>query len=325
MVSYVKKFFVGVLVCASAIGVSAQQMPEELKGKTVTVIVPWGAGGTVDLLTRTLVQRIELQQPDLKMIVTNRPGAGGAVGGRFVADSEPNGLTMGLFTPSDMSLNSLRGVPNAVGYGDISCFHSTVKWGSGLFVHADAPFNNLQQMIEYLKKDTKASYATIAFLTTMFAEHLLDEAGVKNVVAVPYKSAAESLRAVLSKEVTFGITAVAESAPLVKEGKLKLIVVGTPERNALVPNIPSVTETFKNVTMDNSIGYCFPRSTPSKFADYFNKVFDKAAKSPEFVDFLTKRNQTVLGGGIDVANEWYENSWKTWRLRNNKYGHLLKN
>ena len=325
MVSCVKKFFIGALACAAAIGVSAQQMPEELKGKTVAVVVPWGAGGNVDTVTRMLVQSIERQQPDLKMVVTNKPGAGGSIGGRYVADSEPNGLTIGQFTPSDMSLNNIRGVPSSVGYRDIACFHYTIKWGSAIITNGDAPFNTLKQMIEFLKKDSKPSYATIGLITTLLAEQVLDEANVKNVVGANYKSVPEAVRAVLSKEVTFSIVPVAEAANLVKEGKLKAIVVGTVDRNNLLPDVPSVTETFKNVIMENALGFCVPRATPQKYLDYYNVVFDKAAKSTEFVDFISKRNHVLVGGGVSVANDWYENSWKEWRQRNNKYSHLIKN
>lgn len=320
-----KKLFVIVFAWSLAFGVAAQQVPEDLKGKTITVVVPWGPGGHVDTVTRTLVQKIENQQPDVRIIVVNKPGASGSIGGRIVADSEPNGLTIGQFTPVDISLNSIRGIPSSVGYKEVVCFHHTIKWGSAIIVNGDAPFNNLKQMIEFLKKDTKPSYGTISLYNTLLAEQLLEEANVKNVIGVNYKSVPDSVRAVLSKEVTFSSVPVSEIVGLVKEGKLKAIVVGTAARNSLLPDVPSITETFKNITIENSLSYCVPRGTPQRLVEYLNSIFDKAAKSQEFVDFLNKRNQTLVGGGIGVANEWYENSWREMRQLNNRFGHLIKN
>jgi tripartite-type tricarboxylate transporter receptor subunit TctC len=319
------KWFVSIVAAVfTASHVQAQVIPEELKGKTVTISVPASAGGNIDALARIMVQRIEQQHPELKIIVVNKPGANGVVSARAVADSDPNGLLIGQFVPAHLALNSLNGLPGSVTYGELNCFHTTVKWASVLFVRSELPFNNIKQMADHLKKDDKSSYASLDLNTSLLAEQLLEELNVKNVIGISYKGVPDGIRAVLAKEVTFGIAPVAEVVPFIRDGRLKGIAVGTQERSQLIPDVPSVTEHFKNVTMENSVGYCVSRKTPRKLMEYFNEVFDKAVKSPEYVEFLAKRGQVLTGGDVAAADKWYEDSWRMLRQRYSKYGHLIK-
>ena len=77
--------------------------------------------------------------------------------------------------------------------------------------------------------------------------------------------------------------------------------------------------------MENAAGYCVNKNTPRKIIDFYNAIFEEATKSTEYVDFLRKRGQIPIGGTVSAAQEWYERSWKDWRLYNMKYGNLFKN
>lgn len=275
------------LVVAAATAV-AQGYPT----KPVTMIVPFPPGGVADIVGRPLAAEMEKvwKQP---VVVTNRTGAGGAVGMAAAAKAAPDGYTI-LMALSSVSIfpvsDRIQGRAPAYEMKDLAPIALITADPTVLIVGADSPWKTLQEFVASAKAypgqinySSSGVYGTLHVAMEMFA----NAAGVK-LFHVPYQGGGPALTALLGGQVHALASGPAPAAAQMKAGKVRALASWSSERLPLLPEIP----TFKELGYDAEFyiwsGVFAPAATPTPVLDRLRAVVREAANSPEFKSTMEK-------------------------------------
>lgn len=264
--------------------------------KPVRVIVPFPAGGPVDVVGRPIMERlrIALGQP---FIMDFRPGAGSIIGSDAVARAEPDGYTL-LFTASQHSINP--SIHTKMPYDTLKDFAPVSRVVSGpllLVVHPSVQAKNVAELIALAKASPKKlNYASAGIGSGfhMSAEIMKSTAGV-DMVHIPYKGGGPATTDLLAGQVDlmFGSSVV---MPHVRDNRLRLLAVTTAARSPFIPDVPTVAESgLPGFDVDTWYGVFAPAGTPRPIIDLLAREIDKAVRDPKLADSL--RNLLVVPEG----------------------------
>jgi tripartite-type tricarboxylate transporter receptor subunit TctC len=247
--------------------------------KTVSVILPYGAGGSTDVIGRLLVNDVGTRHGG-KFIVENKTGAAGIIGTQVVATSRPDGNTLLYTTATPFCINpyvykSLPYDPN----NDFAAVARTVQLPLVLVVNKDLGVTTAAQFVDYLRKnESKCSFSSYGEGTsshiagTMFCKKI----GAPGVLHVPYKDM-KAMSDLAAGRNTFHIDAWSVEAPLVKGGRLVPLAVSSSERLPWVPELPTIASVIKDdyevVTWH---GIFAPKATPVEILDLLNREFKES-------------------------------------------------
>ncbi|HEX6415234.1 MAG TPA: tripartite tricarboxylate transporter substrate binding protein [Burkholderiales bacterium] len=260
--------------------------------KPVTMIVPFPPGGVADIVGRPLAAEMEKvwKQP---VVVTNRTGAGGAVGMAAAAKAAPDGYTI-LMALSSVSIfpvsDRIQGRAPAYEMKDLAPIALITADPTVLIVGADSPWKTLQEFVASAKAypgqinySSSGVYGTLHVAMEMFA----NAAGVK-LFHVPYQGGGPALTALLGGQVHALASGPAPAAAQMKAGKVRALASWSSERLPLLPEIP----TFKELGYDAEFyiwsGVFAPAATPTPVLDRLRAVVREAANSPEFKSTMEK-------------------------------------
>jgi tripartite-type tricarboxylate transporter receptor subunit TctC len=280
---------IGVLLgCLLAAPALAQQYPS----KPVTMIVPFPPGGVADIVGRPLAAQMEksLKQP---IVVTNRTGAGGAVGMAAAAKSAPDGYTilMGLSSISIFPVSDrIMGRTPAYEMKDFAPIALITADPTVLVVSADSPWNTLQEFVASAKAyPGKINYSSSGVYGTLHVamEIFANAANIK-LFHVPYQGGGPALTALLGGQVHALASGPAPAIAQIKAGKMRALASWSTERLPLLPEIP----TFKELGYDAEFyiwsGVFAPAATPSPVLDRLRIAVREAATSAEFKSAMEK-------------------------------------
>ena len=286
---------------------AAQTYPDRL----IKMVVPYPAGGPIDLTARLLAQRLG---PILgqTVIIENRGGAGGALGTKAVAAAEPDGYTLLFGNASALVVGPA--VYRFRDYDTVKHFTPIAKVTEGyevLVVAPDFPPRNVQELIAYSKANPgKLNFGSMGYgnLTHLVAELFKLRTGT-DFVHVPYKGSPEAVADIVAGQVHILFGEVAGLLPLVRDGKIRALGVSSVARNALAPELPTLIEgglpDFVALTFT---GVVAPAGTPAPIVSKLNAAINEALKSTDAVAALGKLGAEVRTGssadfGAFIAKE----------------------
>lgn len=267
------------------------QYPE----KTVRFIVPYVAGGTPDFIAR-VIEPVLSSRLGQRVVIDNRPGAGGLLGTEIAAKSAPDGYTLVVGGTSSFCLTPVLQAKNKK-YDVMGDFtHVALLAQAQLLVvsHPSVPAKNLKELIALAKAHPgKLSYASSGNGTT---PHILGElfkhaAGLK-VQHIPYKGGPQAWTAVISGEVELLVGQVQQAIPQLNAGRIRAYAVFGTKRSPALPNIPSFDELGVK-RLDVSVWYSIaaPAKTPVAIVRQLNREINNALSVP---DVKTKLNAAGL-------------------------------
>ncbi len=280
MSSNFKRTFVFTALSAFAGLASAQAWPT----KTVTIVVPFPAGGTTDVLARAISNKLSaaIGQP---VIVDNKPGAGATLGADLVAKATADGhtLLMGAVHHTVAS-NYYKNLKYSF-EKDFAPITTVALVPNVMTVSAKSPYNSVKEVIA----DAKANPDKLAYGSNGngTAQHMIGtqfemETGVK-VLHVPYKGSAPLTTDLLGGQVTMSFDTITPVLPFIKEGKLRALAVTTSKRSSTLPNVPTLQEAgVPNVAIGTWFGLLAPAATPKPVIARLNTEIVKIIQSPEF-------------------------------------------
>ena len=286
------------LVCAAPLAQAQDKWP----AKPITYIVPFGAGGTTDVLARLVTQKAG---PALgtSFVIENKPGAGGGMGSDFTAKAAPDGYTIQGGTVSSHAINV--SLYPKLPYDPIRNFTPITLIGSMpniLVVRADSPYKSVQDVIAAAKaKPGTVNYAssgngTSQHLSGVFFEQLT---GGK-MVHVPYKSSAESLTALMSGQgADIIFENLAPALPHIQAGKLRALGVTSAKRSSTLPEVPAVGEVLPGFDVVSWQAIFAPAGVPKPVVDKLAGEMIKAVNDPEIKSKLVA--QGIEPGGMTPA------------------------
>jgi tripartite-type tricarboxylate transporter receptor subunit TctC len=296
-----RRFLLAAAVAAIAAAAGAQAQ-DRWPAKPITYIVPFGAGGTTDVLARLVTMKAG---PALgtTFVIENKPGAGGSTGSDLTAKAAPDGYTIQGGTISSHAIN-ISLYPK-LPYDPVKNFQPITLIGSMpnvLVVRADSPYKSLQDVIAAAKgKPGTINYAssgngTSQHLSGVFFEQMT---GGK-MVHVPYKSSAESLNAILGGQGADVIFEnLAPALPHIKAGKLRALAVTSEKRSSSLPEVPAVAETLPGFGIVSWQGIFAPAGVPQPVVDKLAAEMIKAVHDPEIKSKLVA--QGIEPSGMQPA------------------------
>lgn len=259
------------------------QSTTDYPSRPVTLIVPYTAGGSNDVVARILGEQLGAywKQP---VVVENKPGAGGNLGAGMVARAASDGYTL-LITPNNLlTMNPAMYKKTGVGYDPLKDFSLISLIATGpilLAVNADLPINSVKELIAYGKENPqKLSYASAGVGTPhhLTAELFKSMAGI-DMLHVPYRGAMPAVTDLAAGrvDVMFGIPN--SLMPFVKKGDLKALAVSGLETSPTLPNVPTVAaEALPGFNSTLWIGLVAPAGTPPAVIEKINADIARAMK-----------------------------------------------
>lgn len=240
-------------------GALAADYPEQ----TITLVVPFSAGGGADNAARIIAQGLA-QVSGQSVVVDNRAGASGSIGATYVARAKPDGYTV-LYDASSFAINpGLRKLPYDPGK-DFIPVSQAIRVPNILVAAPASPYNNLSDFVRAAQaqpgKLTYASYGPGSL--AQMAGELLKIGAKIDAIHVPYKGGAPAIVDVMGGQVDVYFANAASSLNYVKTGKLKALAVSSGERMPELPQVPTVKESgIKDFQVEEWNGFFLPAGTP---------------------------------------------------------------
>jgi tripartite-type tricarboxylate transporter receptor subunit TctC len=281
------KLLVSVLMLVSMPLALAQQWP----AKPVRVVVPFATGGTVDLLSRLLGERLgaTLGQP---FLVENRPGAGGNIGAEAVARAAPDGNTLLVSGSPTHAVNPT--LYKKLPFDPIRDFTQIALIGASpnlLVVNPSAPVHSVADLLKLAQdKPGELGYSTAGPGTSGHLAAELIRSQVKfDVRHVPYKGQADAITAVIRGDVAFSFVTVPATLPHVRAGRLRAIGITSLARSALAPEVPTLDESglpkFEVLGWYSMYG---PRGLPPEIVARLSGELEKLMREPGMAEKLVQ-------------------------------------
>jgi tripartite-type tricarboxylate transporter receptor subunit TctC len=276
----------------------AQEDPAKYPTRPVHIVVGFAAGGGNDIIARVFGQKLSesLGQP---VIIENRPGAGAIVAMEHVARSAPDGYTL-LVSASGIAVNPAvyaklpyDAIRDFVAVSEIAAYQLI------LIVNASSPIKSAAELVAYAKANPdKANYASSSATFQLVTELFKQKTGAP-MQAIPYKSATESVTAVIAGQVT---AAIADAGPVLSQvqgGKLRALAIASPRRMPELPDVPTLKEEGADVDGDLWTGVFAPRDTPPAIVSKLESEFIRIARLPEVIARLKPLGVQTVGNSSE--------------------------
>lgn len=280
----------------AALAATALALPITAMAQSTTrVIVPFGAGGPVDVTTRMLAEAVKGALGTV--IIENRAGAGGNIGVSAAAKAAPDGLTLGVATTASHGINPwlFKNLPYDPAK-DTTPVTQMLRVPNVLVVNAGAAarlnIGSVADLIAYAKANPgKLNYGSGG---NGSAGHLAGElfkhqAGVF-AVHIPFNGGSPAQAALLGGQVDFNFDNLATAAPNIRAGRIKALAVTTAQRSSVMPEVPTMADTLPGFEIDTWWGLFAPAGTPPETVRKLNAAFTQALHTPE----LKTRFATLL-------------------------------
>jgi tripartite-type tricarboxylate transporter receptor subunit TctC len=276
----------------------AQEDPSKYPSKAIHLIVGFAAGGGNDIIARVYGQKLSeaLGQP---VIVENKPGGGAIVATEYVAKSAPDGYTL-LMSASGISINPA--VYAKLPYDAIKDFVAVSELGSFpliMIVNAASPIKSVAELVTYAKANPdKMNYASSSASFQLVTELFKQKTGAPMQV-IPYKSANESVLAVVGGQVTLTIADAGPVLPQVKSGTVRALAVAAPKRMEDLPDVPTLKEAGADVDAVLWSGIFVPKGTPPGIVKKLEGEFMRSAKLPDVIARLKPLGIDAVGNSSE--------------------------
>jgi tripartite-type tricarboxylate transporter receptor subunit TctC len=290
------------LVCWAA-AAGAQDYP----AKTITLVVPFSAGGGVDAIARLLADRLRSTLGQ-SVVVDNKSGASGMLGANAVAKAKPDGYTLLLGSAGETAINPLvyKGRMQYQPEKDLVPITLVTRVPNVLVIAPTLQVKTIEELVAYGKKNPgKLSYATSGVGNPQHLNgELLQSLGGFQMNHVPYKGASNQLVDVASGTVDMTFVSMAGAAPFLKAHRVKALAVTSPKRASFAPEVPAIAEyaPVAAYSLENWFGLFAPADTPAAIQAKLNAAVTEALRDPE----LAKRLQAQGGEPAPMAQKQFK-------------------
>jgi len=268
--------------------------------RPVRLIVPFGAGGAIDTLSRTMASRFAEFANGQQLIVENRAGAGGTIGGAYAATQRPDGTTLMM---ADVGANAIgRLLYPTLAYDPLTAFTPIihlVNLPGVLIAHPSVAEQTMPQIIAAARARPDGfvySSAGNGNGSHLFMELFLKRAGIR-MVHVPYRSGAEMVTALIRGDAQFGFPTVSSALNMIREGRARAVAISVPGGTPLLPGIPAMETVLPGFNVAVWHGILAPAGIERGMVERINQVFGRIAALPEVQERIFPCQAGRGGGG----------------------------
>jgi len=309
-------------VLASVLAVAAlagTQAHAAYPDRPVSIIVPWAAGGSTDILARLLSEHLT-QSMGQSFIVENRSGASGNIGSAYVARAKPDGYTLLVGSMSTHTMNqALFSTMPFDGVEDFTPIAELALVTNTMVVSESVKANSVAEFVDYARANPdKIAYASAGTGSTNHLSAAMFEkaTGIK-MTHVPYRGGAPAVLDTVADRTQLFFSAGTQTLPHVKAGKLKLLAVTEAQRSPLLPDVPAVAETVPGYEMAVWYGAFGPKGMDPELVKRLNKEINAVLARPDVVAKMEAMAVELRQGTPEAFD-------KLLRADAAKYGALVK-
>lgn len=284
-------------------GAALPAWPQSYPSRPIHLIVNFAPGGTGDIVARLIGNKLSIELGQ-SVVVENRPGAGGTLGARDVANAAPDGYTMTVAQTPEIAINPY--FLKDAGYDPLKDLQPVALTGVvplALVVPASAPYSTMAEFVAFLRKtDQPVTFASAGVGTPgHLAGELMKLKLNSKLTHVPYKGAGPALNDVVGGHVDFYFPGFPAAVPLMQAGKVKLLAVSSAKRSSVVPDIPTVAEAAGIANFDFTlwVGFFAPHGMPNGLALSLNRAINKVLLEPDIKSRLRDDGAEVSALSID--------------------------
>jgi tripartite-type tricarboxylate transporter receptor subunit TctC len=284
--------------------------------KPIQIIVPYPAGGGMDVVARIISKHAEKYAKN-KFIVINKTGGGGSIGTNEISRSNPDGYTTGLIAPSTLTSEyTIPGCPFT--YKDFTPLVEVTEESHALIIKNSLKMD-FKQFIDYVKKNPQKASISIGGEWNshdFFRAKLEKYFGIK-FLRIPYQGGAPALQAVAGGHVDSSTPFISEGLPIIEGKMVTAIAISGTERSSVLPNIPTIKETGYDLVHVSWRALALPVGVSPEIINYLDGVFSKTMNDPELVKDFTK-------AGIYPRLRSHKEFVKYYKEEYDQYSTLLK-
>jgi tripartite-type tricarboxylate transporter receptor subunit TctC len=283
--------------------------------RTITLIVPFQAGGATDVVARVLAKGLSerIGQP---VVVDNRPGANGAIGSASVAKARPDGYTLVMGGVNTHAMNDSLIKPRPYDSArDFAPITLTALIPIAFVVNPQLPVATLQELVALARsKPRQLSYGSSgAGGPQQLAMELFKLAAGIDIVHVPYRGGAPQLNDLVGGHILIGSIGLPPALPHIETGKLRALAVTDAKRSVFLPKLPTVAESgFPNFEMSYWLGLMAPAGTPRDIIDRLAAESVAVLTTPDTREALAKQGAEVVTSTPDEFKKLVENDIAKW-------------
>ncbi len=279
---------------------------EKFPTRPIQFIIPWapGGGGTID--AQALQPHIEKAVRGSIQII-NKTGGGGTIAWNYVANSAPDGYTVGIINPSFILTQYTT--KTGVSFKKVDPIIMVVDLPAVLAVKADAPWKTFKEFISYAKANPgKVQMGN----SGMGANYHISILGIEMVTGVkfthiPFKGSGPTITALLGGHVDGTVAEISSLLPFVQAKKFRFLVIGSEERNFAVPDVPSIKEEgYEQILIGPWYAYVVAKGTPQDRIKILHDGFKVAMDSKEYNDHYKKLGGVVKYMGPQALSPFLE-------------------
>lgn len=295
-------------------GKSYAQAENAWPNKPIRVIVPFPAGGVVDLVARAVCDRlsIALQQP---FIVEPKPGASGNIGAALVATASPDGYTLLAGTPSVLTQPLLAG---STAKHKLADFRGIGLIGAppNIFVVSPAlPVRSLKELVELAREKPNQLNVSNPGIGTSnhLGQELFFSVTKVTMTNVRYPGQPQMLPDLTSGQVHFGLVTKALAKPLIREGKLRALAISAPTRSTELPDVPTIAEAgFGSSLFLPWYGLMAPAKTTDRVVKRLSDEIQVALRQADVITRLEKLGTLLTPGSAEAFDRLLIQEQETW-------------
>ncbi|MBT2322099.1 tripartite tricarboxylate transporter substrate binding protein [Variovorax paradoxus] len=290
-----KRILAGAALLLAALGAQAQAWP----ARPVRLVVTYPPGGTVDAVARILAPKLSarLGQP---VVIDNRGGAGGAIGGELVAKSPADGYTVMLDASNHAQNPALRSKMPFDTLRDFAPVSLLVKVPNILVVHPGASIQSVKDLIAQAKaKPGEINYASSGNGSSPhLAAELFDSMAKTRMTHVAYKGGGPALTDVMAGQVPVFFASLGSGLPYIQSGKLRPVAIGGKARSPVLPQVPTIAESgLPGYEMYEWNAVFVPAGTPAAVVERLSKEIAATLQDTEIRSRLEALGAEVIGSG----------------------------
>lgn len=301
--------------CTAAAALAAPAaLAQAWPARPITMVVPFPPGGPTDMVARLLAQKLS-EQLGQSVVVDNKPGANGNIGGLFVSKAQADGYTL-LYNTSSITLSPA--LYKSMQYDvlrDLSPVALTAVVPLALVVHPAVPAHNVQEFVAYAKANPgKLSYGSAGNgnVTHLAAYQFVQAQGME-ATHVPYRGSAPADVDLAAGQIQFMTDTINSVMAFVKDRRMRLLAVTTARRMSLFPDVPTLAETvMPGFEAGAWQGLMVPAGTPAAVVQRLNVEVNKALQQPDLREKLAVQGAEPLGSTVDEYGAYLRKELARW-------------
>jgi tripartite-type tricarboxylate transporter receptor subunit TctC len=280
-----RSVFAAVAVMLAAVTAHAQGTWPQ---RAVTLVVPFGAGGSADLTARIVATHLQARFGS-PFVIDNKGGGGGSIGAGFVAKAANDGYTLLIGTVSSNAINAA--LYSKLPYNldrDFAPISRLVRFPNLLFVNPKLPAKTVPDLIAYLKANPgKVNYGSSGIGTSSHLSVVMFALATgTDMTHIPFRSTGEVVNSMIGGHIDLAIDSMTTTFPHAQSGAVRALAVTTPQRNPTIPDIPTIGETLPGYEATAWQGLFAPAGTPRPIIERLATEVKRTLERPEVADAL---------------------------------------